>query len=174
MDSPAELLIKLHRRIAEHGIDAPSQSVDVSWQAVAFSANGQQLLVNMQQVSEVVEVSSITLIPGVQPWVAGISNVRGVVLPLIDLGLYLEGNASQAGNRSHVIAIERGEVRFGLIVDQVIGMRQVDSEKTEETSATSSTASYLTGKVEIGGDYWHIFDTDRLLISQKIHQIAAA
>lgn len=174
MESPAEILIKLHQLVAGQRIEAPRRSVDDSWQAVAFSANNQQLLVNMQQVSEVVEVSSVTLIPGVQPWVAGISNVRGVVLPLIDLGLYLEGKASQTGNRCHVIAIEQGEVRFGLIVDQVIGMRQVDSEKTVETGSANGATSYLAGTLEIAGDHWQIFDTDRLLVSQKFHQIAAA
>ena len=174
MDSPTDILLDLHQQVAEKSADAPLQSQDSSWQAVAFKTNNQNLLVNMRQVSEVVEVSSITLIPGVQSWVAGIANIRGVVTPLIDLGLYLEEGASQTRTRCHVIAIERADIRFGLIVNQVVGMRQVNSDNLQETKANEAIDSFITSTIEILGEQWQIFDIEKLVATHKFYQVAAA
>lgn len=125
MKSPTDLLSHLRDQIVEKAIAAPRQADDDTWQAVAFLAGDQKLLVNMQQVTEVVEIPAVTIIPGVQAWVAGIANVRGLILPLIDLGLYLDSDPSRIKARCHVITLERADTRFGLIVDQIVGMRQV-------------------------------------------------
>jgi|TARA_B110000483_G_scaffold242295_2_gene327715 twitching motility protein PilI len=174
MKSPTDILSHLRDQIVERAIAAPRQAGDDSWQAVAFLAGDQKLLVNMQQVTEVVEIPAITIIPGVQAWVAGIANVRGLILPLIDLGLYLESNPSQTKVRCHVITVERADTRFGLIVEQVVGMRQVSSEKIEDNKNQRGIEKYLSGEVEIAEETWQIFDTDKLMFSEKFHQVATA
>lgn len=174
MKSPTDLLSHLRDQIVEKAIVAPRQAGDDSWQAVAFLAGEQKLLVNMQQVTEVVEIPAITIIPGVQPWVAGIANVRGVILPLIDLGLYLDADPSRTKARCHVITLERADTRFGLIVDQIVGMRQVSSKNVEDNKNQEGIEKYLSGEVEIAEETWQIFDTDKLIFSEKFHQVAAA
>lgn len=174
MDSPTDILLNLHQQVVEKSADVPHQSQDASWQSIAFKTNGQSLLINSQQVSEVVEVSTITLIPGVQPWVAGIANIHGLITPLIDLGLYLEGRASQTHAYCHVIAIERADMRFGLIVDQIVGMRQVIDVNRLETEPNENIESFLNTTVEIAGERWQVFDIEKFVSTHKFYQVAAA
>ncbi len=174
MTSPTDVLSHLRDQIVENAVAAPRQAGDDSWQAVAFLAGDQRLLVNMQQVTEVVEIPAITVIPGVQSWVAGIANVRGVILPLIDLGLYLDSEPTRTKARCHVITLERSDTRFGLIVDQIIGMRQVSSKKVKGNKNQEGIEKYLSGEVELAEETWQIFDMDKLIFSEKFHQVAAA
>ncbi len=174
MSSPIEKLIHLRDHIEERSVAAPQKLGDDSWQSVAFLIGKYRLLVNVQEISEVIEVPKLTSLPGVQPWVSGIANVRGAPLPLIDLGLYLGQEASSNKSRSHVISLDRPDTRFGLIVDQVIGMRQVQDKTIKTIETPTDLENYLSGAVEIGGEVWQIFDMDQLIFSEKFRQVAAA
>jgi|SaaInlV_100m_DNA_5_1039725.scaffolds.fasta_scaffold02313_3 twitching motility protein PilI len=178
MTDPSEVLVQLHDYVKENSIAAPQKVGDDSWQAVAFLVGDARLLVNMQEISEVIEVPNLTLLPGVQPWIAGLANVRGVTLPLVDMGLYLDKEASRSQARCHVISLDRPDTRFGLIVDQVIGMRQVNNQSIksidEATGESTGFENYLSGSVEIADELWQIFDTDRLIFSDKFRHVAAA
>jgi twitching motility protein PilI len=173
MNSPSEVLSQLQKHIEDHSVSAPKNVGEDSWQAVAFMIADERLLVNMQEISEVIEVPAITALPGVQPWIAGLSNVRGVTLPLVDLGLYLEKEPSRGQPRCHVISLDRSDTRFGLIVDQVIGMRQVNNQDIEPLTEPIGLKNYLSGCVEIAQESWQIFDTDQLILSDKFRQVAA-
>lgn len=174
MSSPIEKLIQLREYIEEKSVAAPQKAGDDSWQAVAFMVAEHRLLVNVQEISEVIEVPKTTSLPGVQPWICGIANVRGAPLPLVDFGLYLEQEASSGKSRSHVISLDRPESRFGLVVDQVIGMRQVQNKNVKAAAESTGLENYLSGSVEVSGETWQIFDMDQLIFSDKFRQVAAA
>ena len=172
MNSPSELLSQIRDLVEERSVDAPEKVGDDSWQAVAFLVANERLLVNMQEISEVIEVPAITVLPGVQPWIAGLANVRGVTLPLVDLGLYLDHEPSRSQARCHVISLDRPDTRFGLIVDQIIGMRQVNNLDIKPITENAQTENYLSGKIEIADELWQIFDTDQLIFSDKFRHVA--
>ena len=90
------------------------------------------------------------------------------------MGLYLESDPSRTKIRCHVITLERADTRFGLIVDQIVGMRQVSNEKVKDNKNQRGIEKYLSGEVEIAEETWQIFDTDKLMFSEKFHQVAAA
>ena len=174
MSSAIELLNNLRHLVEEKSVAAPQKVGDDSWQAVAFLLADERLLVNMKEISEVIEVPNITLLPGVQPWIAGLANVRGVTLPLVDLGLYLDKESSRSHARCHVISLDRPDARFGLIVDQIIGMRQVNNQDIKPLAESTTFENYLSGQVEITEELWQIFDTDQLIFSDKFRHVAAA
>lgn len=174
MTSPSELLSQLRDLVENKSADTPEKIGDNAWQAVAFLVDNQRFLVNMQEISEVIEVPPITVLPGVQPWIAGLANVRGATLPLVDLGLFLGKDPSRGQTRCHVISLDRPDTRFGMIVDQVIGMRQVNNQNIKPISEPTEFANYLSGCVEIAEEIWQIFDTDQLIFSDKFHHVAAA
>ncbi|MBT5330358.1 MAG: purine-binding chemotaxis protein CheW [Porticoccaceae bacterium] len=174
MTSASELLLQLQNRVEKNSVAPPQQVGEDSWQGVAFLVSNERLLVNMKEISEVIELPAITSIPGVQPWIAGLANIRGVALPLVDLGLFLGREPSKNQARCHVISLDRPDARFGLIVDQIVGMRQVSNEDLESIDEGVAFESYLSGKVKIAEELWQTFDTDQLIFSDKFRQVAAA
>ena len=60
------------------------------WRGVVFEVGGQQLIAPMGEVSEVLSMPEFTSVPMAQPWLLGIANVRGRLLPLTDLAKFLQ------------------------------------------------------------------------------------
>ena len=78
----------------------------VRWSGIGFSILGWKFVLPMGQVSELMEVPESTQLPGVQPWVVGLANVRGRLLPLFDLPMYFGGHLSAYKKRHRVLVLE--------------------------------------------------------------------
>ena len=63
---------------------------EFDWQGVVFEIGGQRLVAPMGQVSEVLSMPEYTSLPLVKPWMLGIANIRGRLLPLTDLSRFLQ------------------------------------------------------------------------------------
>jgi len=69
-----------------------------------------------------------TLLPGVKPWVVGVSNIRGKLLPIIDFAQFLGGQLSAVHRLQRIVILDRQGVFVGLVVDAIKGMRHLGSE----------------------------------------------
>lgn len=175
--TPIDLLRSFHQLYEEHGTAVPEHgALAESWQAVAFIVNGQRMLVRLDRVSEVLPKPAVTRLPGVKSWVRGIANVRGVVLPIVDFGEYLGQSASRQSAQSRVVAIERGDIRFGLIVDQVIGMRQVITSQQKSEASNTACADFMQGYVEgsvvLGDEEWNLFSPEKLVEKNEFLEVS--
>ena len=90
--SPIELLLELETRAQSHAAALP-QKIDIkkTWQGLGFRIGSINLIVPLEQVSEILTEVQLTEIPGVKSWVKGIANVRGNLLPIIDLVVLITG-----------------------------------------------------------------------------------
>lgn len=170
--SPADLLMQLAARITERSVVAPASDESERSQAIAFEVGGKTALVSMKQVSEVMEVPTSTPVPGVQAWLTGVANVRGNMLPLVDLSLFFGFDLGPASSRRAVIAIERPDTRLGLVVDHVIGMRKIDDHKLT-VAADSRFAGFVAGLVELEDEQLPLLDIDLLLTNEKFNRASA-
>ncbi|WP_352336977.1 chemotaxis protein CheW [Psychrobacter sp. 16-MNA-CIBAN-0192] len=133
---------------------------DVGWRGVVFELGDQRLVVPLGEVSEVLSMPEYTMMPLVQPWLLGIANVRGRLLPLTDLAKFLQVSrqTSQLTQRK-VIVIDHQSLFLGLIVDQVLGIEQFSSTQyhAESIDIDSPFAPYNHGKFVKDGQSWFIF-----------------
>ncbi len=124
-DSPYQYLVSLDQKCRSNasGLPVVEESRD-EWVGVQFVLNGNELLASMDEISEIVSLPPVTRIPGVKPWVVGMANMRGMLLPVIDLERFMYGSSSGVvdGNR-RLLVIRQGEVFAGLMIEQIIGMR---------------------------------------------------
>lgn len=133
---------------------------EYDWQGVVFEIGGQRLVAPMGQVSEVLAMPEYTSLPLVKPWMLGIANIRGRLLPITDLSQFLQvpSRLSQMSQRK-VIVIDHGNFFSGLLVDQVIGIEQFtqDQYRAEAIEASSPFAPYNHGKFFKNEQDWYIF-----------------
>lgn len=96
---------------------------DESTQYLTFSALDIQLGINITDVKEIIEIGYITRVPMSNPCIRGVINLRGNVVPVVDLSCRLGGKQSELSNRSCIVLVElnSGEEwqTLGMLIDEV-------------------------------------------------------
>lgn len=173
---PFDLLLELERRSKVALAGASGDAVDVAeWVGIGFRMADENFIVGRESIQEVMTVPpSITRVPGTRPWVRGLANVRGHLLPVIDLRLFLGAGATSDTRESRVLVVNSDELQVGMIVDEVFGFRRfIDRERKAETPQTVVRCErYLDGAYERGDQCWPVFSMDRLLGSEEFQQAA--
>ncbi|MBT8148494.1 MAG: chemotaxis protein CheW, partial [Gammaproteobacteria bacterium] len=112
------------REVAEQR--ASKQDLTNAWSGVGFSLCGHTLVAPMGEVVEIITLPRYTLIPAVKPWVMGIANVRGKLLPIIDTEHFFGSKLTGAKNSFRVLIVETASVYVGLVVSKVFGLQHFD------------------------------------------------
>jgi len=119
-----ELLLQIDRRCRQLGADLPSQPTHRdSWSGIGFRLGEHWYVAPMGEVSEVLHEPRYTSLPGVKPWVRGVANLRGRLLPLMDLCGFFGHELSSVRKQRRVLVVDNEEVFAGLLVDEVLGLQ---------------------------------------------------
>ena len=90
---------------------------------VAFQLAGCDALVDLECLSEILPVRHLTRLPQVQPWMRGIANVRGKLLPVVDGAEFLGRGATAPSKHQRILVMVSDDFSAGVIVDRVDGLR---------------------------------------------------
>lgn len=129
------------------------------WRGVVFEVGDQRLVAPMGEVSEVLNMPEYTSMPMVEPWLLGLANIRGRLLPLTDLPQFLHLPNRQQKKQRKVLIIDNSTVFSGLVVDKVIGIEQFtrDQYRAETLDSDSPFAPYNHGKFVKDQQDWFVF-----------------
>jgi twitching motility protein PilI len=160
-------LIALAELSKKHAQALPEQ-VDSSprWSGIGFSLLGHRFIIPLRQIAEMLEIPPSTRLPGVQPWVLGLANVRGRLLPLFDMPLFLGGKSSGPRKQHRVLVVDMNNYYSGLIVDQAFGMQHFTSEKFSEEAhdVPEAVQSLVQGAyTDAVGNAWTVLHIPALL-----------
>ncbi|UCC56673.1 MAG: purine-binding chemotaxis protein CheW [Gammaproteobacteria bacterium] len=152
------------------------ENIDPSeeWSGIAFRLGDQQLLVPVGEVIETLSLPQLTAIPNTADWVNGIANVRGRLLPVLDLRGLLYGEVAQSGPRSRVLVIDFDDVYFGLVVDEVHGLRHYPVEACVSAGKRMDDAlgPYVSDGIQDEDVFRGIFSISALSASGRFMQAA--
>lgn len=140
------------------------------WVGVAFEVAGQRLIAPMGQISEVLSMPELTAVPLVAPWLLGVANVRGRLLPMTDLAKYLQLDSGQPRlSQRKVLVVDHDSVYSGILVDKVLGIHQFTSSqyRAEAMPDSSPFAHYNHGKFVKDEDEWYVFMPSLLLQDKR-------
>jgi twitching motility protein PilI len=174
---PFAVLLDYASRSVQGAKGLPAQTdIKPFWSGVGFSLAGHRLVAPMSEVAEIIVPPPATRLPGVQSWVKGVSNVRGRLLPLIDLESFFGGALGSGRQRQRVLALEMGELYSGLLVNEVYGMQHfpVDCFSKECAEGLEQFAPYLAGSYKQGDQLWTVFSLFKLAQDQRFMNAAAS
>jgi len=160
-----ELLRDIERRSTEEGAGLPQyRDLDRFWEGVVFHTSGARLVVALHEVTEILShVPVMTRVPGAKPWIKGVSNIRGNLVPIIDLQEFLGGRPIIQGARARVLIVNREGLTAGLLVVSVMGMRHFPEDGWgEATRVSEAVKPYVTGGFAQDGEEWPVFSIQRL------------
>ena len=117
----------------------------------------------------------LTRVPGAKSWVKGIANVRGQLLPILDLRQYLGSGVTPNTRNVRVIVVNHREVPAGLLVDEVLGFRRFsESEFAGDAPPTVVRCErYLAGAFKRGPEQWPVLSLRQLVESPSFQEAAA-
>ena len=172
---PFELLREIERRSASlqaGGAGAPQSG---EWVGVGFRLGDEQFVASREQVREVLMLpDSMTRVPGAKRWLLGIANLRGHLLPLIDVKLMLGSGRTTLRRTSRVISVNHREIPAGLVIDEVLGFRRfLNHEYSESAPHTAVRCDrFLAGSYQRNDEGWPVFNLFELLESNLFLQAA--
>ena len=95
-------LLEIAERSKQRSLGLLGQGGD-AWTGVGFMLSGQYFLAPIGEVAEILKVPRYTMIPGVANWMKGLANVRGRLLPIMDLLVFLNRRSVQQGARRRIL-----------------------------------------------------------------------
>lgn len=176
VEQPFELLAEIERRSRQVHAGQGAGAMPAEWVGVGFRIGDEQFVASREQVREVLMLpDGMTRVPGAKRWLLGIANLRGHLLPLIDVKLLLGSGRTTLRRTTRVISVNHREIPAGLVVDEVIGFRRfADSEFTDTWPETVVRCDrFLVGAYQRNDELRPVFDLFNFVESNLFLQAAA-
>ena len=144
------------------------------WDGITFTILGNSVVASLSDVKEILNLpAAMTQVPGTHAWMLGIANIRGNLLPIVDLQVFMGGKTIPLGKRSRVLVIDHEGIRVGLLVSGVQGICHFKPEQRAAHSQVSPELSgYCAESFVLPDEHWPIFDV-RKLAEDEAFQMAA-
>lgn len=141
-------------------------------EALSFLVMGQDLAVDIDYVEMVIEIAKITPVPQSKVYIKGVVNLRGRIVPVIDLTDVLEFESSDEHTYDGILILKIDGEELGILVDRVSNVITFDDTKLElPASRTQRYSEFTKGIIKIGNKliiYLDIAGLIRELESEKV------
>lgn len=146
---------------------------------LTFSLAEEEYGVVIHQIKEIIGMMPITAVPRAPRFVKGVINLRGKVIPVIDLRLRFRFEPKEYGARTCIIVVEmegaRGLIQIGIVVDSVREVIQINASDIEDTPTFGARVNtdYILGMAKSKDRVRILLDIDRVLSSEEIISVEA-
>ena len=164
------LLLQRAARAQSGSEGARSQlRIQPHWTGVGFSLLGQQLVAPMGEVTEILILPPLTRLPRVQPWIRGLANVRGRLMPVVSVTAWLGLPSPPPWRGQRAVVVEAGDMYCGLIIDEVYGLKHfaADAYRGEAPQVHEGLQPLLEGIYGSADGEWVVFRPSRLLADNR-------
>lgn len=173
---PYALLARYERLALAHALQTPAQQEAAGlWRGIGYVAGGRRLLSGIDEIVELLAPPALTPVPGARSWLLGVANVRGQLMPAIDLGAFLFERRTPPEGRSRLLVARQHGGQVALLVGEVCGQRTVDEElrKLGRAEDDPRLTRFVDARVLIDGEDYAIFSLARLVRAADFRQAAA-
>ena len=170
-----EFLQLVEKRSVENaGLSSREQDLSRFWTGVGFRMAGNDYLVNLKEVAEILSIPQHTRVPGAKSWVKGLANVRGTLIPIMDLHGFLGRKAPASLRRQRLLVVNYSGLHCGVIVDEVLGLNHYEDENwvKEVEVADDAMGPYLNGGFYNDDKLWNVFSLFTLAETPAFRQVA--
>ena len=147
---------------------------------LTFGLAGEEYGIGILKVKEIIGMMSITTVPQTPEFLRGVINLRGKVIPVMDLRLRFGMNSIEYTDRTCIIVVEitgdTGTIQVGVVVDSVSEVLNIDADSIEDTPTfgTSLNTEYILGMAKMEGGVKILLDIDRVLKQEEIANLEEA
>lgn len=140
---------------------------------LTFSLGNEFYGIEIKHVTEIIGIQNITEVPELPEYVKGIINLRGKIIPVMDVRLRFKKPAKEYNDRTCVIVIDVKDISIGLIVDSVSEVLSIPEQEIVAPPEMSRGGNkYIKAIGKVGTDVKLILDCDKLLNDDEIDQMS--
>ena len=153
---------------------AVSAMADKAGKYLTFTMDKEEYGIGILKIKEIIGMMPITSVPRTPEFVKGVINLRGKVIPIIDLRLRFGMEPIEYTDRTCIIVVEinaqDSTIQIGAIVDTVSEVLNIKAEDIEDTPAfgTSLDTEYILGMAKVSGGVKILLDIDRVVSGEEI------
>jgi purine-binding chemotaxis protein CheW len=154
--------------------DLNAEKIKISWkQWVCFKLGDEEFGVDILKVREIVRIQSITHVPQTPTSMAGVINLRGNVIPVIDLPKKLGISDSKQDDKTRIIVFAVNDKLIGMIVDAVERVLRIRENQVESPPDIGAglIQEYIMGMGKVEEDLIILLNIDKILTEEEIIQI---
>lgn len=158
-------------------VSAASEEAD---QYLTFLLGGEMYAIGILRIKEIIEYGHLTTVPMMPTFIRGVINLRGAVVPVVDLSARFGRQASQVTRRSCIVIIEAstGEETqdVGVVVDSVSEVLEIPATEIEPAPSFGARirADFIQGMGKIDGKFVILLDVDKVLSVDEMAMLSAA
>jgi len=125
---------------------------------ICLQVMGIGIAIPLDETAELLNMPQCTRLPRVRSWVRGVANVRGKLLPVIDLADFLGGHLLTPPSQQRIVILDVGDLYVGLQVDAIAGMRHfgIDDYDAGATSSAEALQPFIAGAFIDGDTCWFL------------------
>ena len=179
--TPFEILDDYEHRSLEHVVGLPEQlDAPGLWRGVGFRIGAKRLAAGFNEVVEILPMPQVTPVPGAQPWLLGVANIRGNLLPIVDLKQFLEGERTVLHEGQRVLIVRQPGGDVAVTIDELFGQRSFTDAQQQPAEALAHNvlaqgryAHFVDRVYDLAEDSWGIFSLEKLSRTPEFRQAAA-
>jgi twitching motility protein PilI len=178
---PFEILAGYERKSLAHVAGLPEElDAPGLWRGVGYRIGKRRLASGFDEVVEILPMPPVTPVPGAQPWMMGVANIRGNLLPVVDLKQFLEGERTVLHESQRVLIVRQPGGDVAITIDELYGQRSFLEEQEIPADTLSGDglaegryAHFVDRAFALAEQSWGIFSLDRLARTPEFRQAAA-
>ncbi|UTC61540.1 chemotaxis protein CheW [Treponema sp. OMZ 788] len=147
------------------------QMIVVDFKMVTFSLAGKDYAIDIMRVKEIAKAGNFTYVPNTSPFVLGVYNLRGDIIPIIDLRIFfnIPVPARKKNQAESMVIINVQDQTFGVVVDFIDKVVGVSSSTIQPPHPIFGDINikYIHGVVENGGRLYILLDVDKIFASRQ-------
>ncbi|MFO7715047.1 chemotaxis protein CheW [Desulfosarcina sp.] len=158
----------------------PGKALDREGKYLTFSLSEEEYGIGILKIKEIIGMMAITSVPQTPPFVKGVINLRGKVIPVVDLRLRFGMSSIAYDERTCIIVVEIGahgvNVVIGIVVDSVSEVLNIKGEDIEDTPTfgTRLNTDYILGMAKMDGKVKILLDIAEVLGADDLEAMAKA
>lgn len=153
---------------SRHRDITPDPGAGSGHQYLAFTLNGEVFAIDILQIREIIEFGSLTEVPMMPPTVRGVINLRGAVVPVIDLSARFGRRCTEVGRRTCIVIVEISHddetQTLGVLVDAVNEVMEITAAEIEPAPAFGARirTDFIRGMGRVDGRFVIILDVGKV------------
>ena len=154
------------------------QGIQDPYQFLTFQLAGEIYAINIQHIREIIEFGNLTQVPMVPNFIAGVINLRGSVVPVIDLATRFGDKATEITKRTSIVIIEldieEQLLEIGVIVDIVNEVLELPAAEIEPAPSfgTSIRTDFIAGMGKVDGNFLILLDVSHVLSIDELSVVS--
>ena len=172
--SSFDALLDYEERSLAHVPGRP-ESIEAAghWRGVGFRLGNRRLVSSFDEVMEILPMPAVTPVPGAQPWMLGVANVRGTLLPVVDLKQFLEGERTVVHDGQRMLVVRQSGGNVAVLIDELYGQRTFNDTHRAERAGGDEDGRYghfISQVYRLADIDWAVFSMQVLTRTPEFRQ----